>query len=63
MASEGRFVTVPLPKVYHVNLIARVTANQCPSSLTRWRIVIDKEGIVRLDEVGDPPAAPFANHP
>lgn len=58
-ASEARFVTVPLPKVYHVNLIARVTGEGAAPSLSRWRIVIDKEGIVRLDHVADapPPAA------
>ena len=50
-ASEGRFVHVSLPKVYHINLIARVTSGGRRILLKRWRIVLNKEGIVRLENV------------
>ena len=43
------FRLVELPKVYHLNLIARVTEGSGKTSCRRWRIVINKEGIVRLD--------------
>ncbi len=48
---EGRFVNVSLPKVYHINLIARVRSAGRRIILKRWRIVLNKEGIVRLDTV------------
>jgi hypothetical protein len=46
---EGRFVRVALPKVYHINLIARVRAGGRRILLKRWRIVLNKAGIVRLE--------------
>jgi hypothetical protein len=48
---EGRFVNVSLPKVYHINLIARVRSAGRRIILKRWRVVLNKEGIVRLDTV------------
>src|SRR6185312_16292633 len=50
-ADEGRFVQVALPKVYHINLIARVRSGGRRILLKRWRIVLNKEGIVRLETV------------
>ncbi len=46
---EGRFVHVALPKVYHINLIARVRSGGRRILLKRWRIVLNKAGIVRLE--------------
>lgn len=46
---EQRFVRVALPKVYHINLIARVQSGGRRILLKRWRIVLNKAGIVRLE--------------
>jgi hypothetical protein len=46
---EARFVRVALPKVYHINLIARVRSGERRILLKRWRIVLNKAGIVRLE--------------
>jgi hypothetical protein len=46
---EGRFVRVALPKVYHINLIVRVRSGGRRILLKRWRIVLNKAGIVRLE--------------
>ena len=46
---EARFVRVALPKVYHINLIARVRSGGRRILLKRWRVVLNKEGIVRLE--------------
>jgi ribosomal protein S5 len=46
---EGRFVRVALPKVYHINLIARVSTGGRRILLKRCRIVLNKDGIVRLE--------------
>ena len=42
---------VALPKVYHINLIARVSSGGRRILLKRWRVVLNKEGIVRLETV------------
>jgi hypothetical protein len=48
---EERFLTAPLPKVYHVNVIARVSNGSGAPWLERVRVVLNKEGIVRLEHV------------
>ncbi len=48
-SDEARFVSVALPKVYHINLIARVQTGGRRILLKRWRIVLNKAGIVRLE--------------
>jgi hypothetical protein len=47
-AAEERFVDGHLPKVYHLNVIARVDVPGTPSTLHKWRVVLNKEGVVRL---------------
>ncbi len=47
--SEDRFVHVGLPKVYHINLIARVVSRS--TTLRRWRVVLNKKGLVRVESV------------
>jgi hypothetical protein len=46
---EARFVRVALPKVYHLNLIVRVRSGGRRILLKRWRVVLNKAGIVRLE--------------
>jgi hypothetical protein len=48
---ERRFVRRALPKVYHINLIAQVVSGDTATVRQRWRVVINKEGMVRLDTV------------
>jgi hypothetical protein len=48
-ADEARFIRVALPKVYHLNLIARIRTNDQRLLLRRWRIVLNKVGVVRLE--------------
>lgn len=59
-ASAGRFERALLPKVYHVNVVVRVR-REGASGLTeeRWahlRVVLDKHGIVRAEDVRAPGA-------
>lgn len=56
--ATGRFERAPLPKVYHLNLVVRVR-REGVSGLAeeRWahlRVVLDKSGIVRAEEVRAP---------
>lgn len=50
-----RVSTVPFPKVYHINLIMRTrTYNEkgrCTDHLKKFRLVVDKEGIKRVERV------------
>jgi hypothetical protein len=57
---EGRFRDVRLPKVYHINLVARVKSAAAEAHSQRWRVVLNKEGIVRIETVSarHPVAAP-----
>jgi hypothetical protein len=56
----GAFAAADLPKVYHVNVVAKITREDegggGQERLERLRVVLNKEGIVRVDEVeaGDP---------
>ncbi len=44
---------ISAPKVYHINLILKVTSeNQV--SFAHYRLIIDKKGIVRIEEVSGP---------
>jgi hypothetical protein len=45
----GQFVERALPKVYHLNLVLRVEGAELDKM--RWRVVLNKNGIVRIDEV------------
>jgi hypothetical protein len=55
---DERFRRFGLPKVYHINLIARVVSGRNPVA-QRWRVVLNKEGIVRMETV-TPRVAPIA---
>jgi hypothetical protein len=55
----GTFATAQLPKVYHLNLVLAVgraeeggDADE-PPALEHLRVVLDKQGIVRVERVGD----------
>ena len=45
---DDSFVQVDVPKVYHLNLVARVKSERGVSS-RRWRIIMNKDGIVRIE--------------
>jgi hypothetical protein len=51
-SDRRRFLAAVLPKVYHLNLVAAVdgSAND-PQALRRWRIVLNQQGIVRVERV------------
>jgi hypothetical protein len=46
-----RFVTQRIPKVYHLNLAARLTSNHHAPVVMRTRVVLNKSGIVRLEHI------------
>jgi hypothetical protein len=51
-ADRGRFLATALPKVYHLNLVVSVSGGaNGESALRRWRIVLNKQGIVRIERV------------
>ena len=50
---ENRFGSLPLAKVYHLSLVARVT-HAGRTQLSRYRIVLNKRGIVRLERIDLP---------
>ena len=57
--AEGRFLRAALPKVYHLNLVVETQATTSPQSapvLRRWRAVINKNGVLRLEPVALPDA-------
>ncbi len=51
--SRATFETAQLPKVYHMNVVARIVRESAGTPvverLERWRVVLDKGGIVRVD--------------
>lgn len=50
-----RFVQVQSPKVYHVNMLVRTKNPQNgKTSLHRYRLILNKEGIVRIETVENP---------
>jgi hypothetical protein len=54
----GTFAQASLPKIYHLNIIAHsLDHNTQNESFTRFRVVVNQEGIVRIDRVLDRVAA------
>lgn len=50
----GRFVTQDIPKVYHMNLVLQAMDHLSGQRyLTRYRVVVNRRGIVRVDPVID----------
>jgi hypothetical protein len=47
--SHQAFIEARIPKVYHLNVIVRARRNSGLSAPTRWRVVLDKRGIVRVE--------------
>jgi hypothetical protein len=46
------FKKADMPKVYHLNLIAQTTdLASGDTTATRWRVVVNQEGIVHIDAV------------
>jgi len=54
-ADRGAFVHVELPKVYHLNVVARVRRERVGDApevrFAHLRVVLNKDGIVRAEEV------------
>lgn len=51
---SGRFVSQEMPKVYHLNLVLRAIDHSSGERyLTRYRVVVNRRGIVRIDPVVD----------
>lgn len=52
---KHRFVQVQSPKVYHVNMLIRTkNPHTGKTSLHRYRLILNKEGIVRIEPVENP---------
>jgi hypothetical protein len=49
--THARFERAELPKVYHLNLVARLSLSTGDARFERIRVVLNKDGIVRLDRV------------
>lgn len=64
-AGQDAFADTQLPKVYHVNIVARVrredASGQRQERLEHLRVVLNKDGIVRVEERGR--AGPYALAP
>lgn len=58
---RSTFASVDLPKVYHVNVVVRLSRNDAAgpplARLDLWRIILRKDGIVRVEELGSRPVA------
>lgn len=51
-APTGNFTRAQLPKVYHANLVLRISARHAPEHwLTRWRLVLTQDGLQRAQPV------------
>ncbi|MBI5495253.1 MAG: hypothetical protein HY904_09490 [Deltaproteobacteria bacterium] len=51
-APSGQFRRAHLPKVYHANLIVRVSARHAPYAwVVRHRVVLNQDGLVRVEPV------------
>src|SRR5262249_19877890 len=48
---QRRFGAAPLPKVYPLTLVVSVVDGAGKTTLRRWRIVLNKQGIVRIEPV------------
>jgi len=48
---KGDFVRSALPKVYHLNLVVQTSAPDGTSTLSRVRVIVDHDGIQRLEPV------------
>jgi hypothetical protein len=48
---EAVFVATTVPKVYHLNLICRIESPGKPPQLMRWRLVLNKDGLARVETV------------
>jgi hypothetical protein len=56
--STGNFVRAAMPKVYHLNLVVETTtgAQDDPDAvrhLSRSRVIVNQEGVVRIDPVAE----------
>ncbi|MDP1834312.1 MAG: hypothetical protein Q8K75_00130 [Chlamydiales bacterium] len=51
----GQLISIQVPKVYHINIIIRRTyqdsTDQTKSDIGKYRVVLDKEGIKRIEKV------------
>jgi hypothetical protein len=48
---EGLFVRAMVPKVYHLNLICRTSSPGQTPQLMRWRLVLNKDGLSRVEPI------------
>lgn len=53
---KKNFARSKLPKVYHVNVVVRLKANDGPEHFEHFRMILDKKGIVRTDQVDVSPS-------
>ncbi|HEY1100897.1 MAG TPA: hypothetical protein VGF99_18300, partial [Myxococcota bacterium] len=60
----GSFSRAAMPKVYHLNLVVETTSPGRQGVLSRFRVVVNQQGVVRIDPVAErltsSPAAPSA---
>lgn len=61
--STGTFARAAMPKVYHLNLVVETTAGaqddpDAVRHLSRSRVIVNQEGVVRIDPVAERTAAP-----
>ena len=42
-----------MPKVYHLNLVVETTSPGQPGRLSRFRVIVNQQGVVRIDPVAE----------
>ena len=56
----GAFERTGMPKVYHLNVVAETSAAGTETRLSRFRVIVNQDGVVRIDTVVDRVAASTA---
>ena len=56
----GAFERTGMPKVYHLNVVAETSAPGTETRLSRFRVIVNQDGVVRIDTVVDRVAASTA---
>ena len=51
--NTGVFARTGMPKVYHLNLVVETTSPGQPGRLSRFRVIVNQQGVVRIDPVAE----------
>jgi len=61
--NTGAFERTGMPKVYHLNLVVETTAPGMPGRLSRFRVIVNQQGVVRIDPVAEKATTPATPTP